>query len=123
MERLEHWRGAGSDIEFEPEDFEVLELSLALIPEVRVCAQVLKWAREANLKYPVMSPAGLTTAMRRKTFTGGGHTLDAKGILTFMTSEYFPINDEGDLLSRSYMALLRCKAQAAQDNPQMPDTD
>jgi hypothetical protein len=117
MEELHYWRGAGADIQFGPEDFEVMELAMGVVPEVRVCALVLKWMRDANLQYPVQAVDDLIQAFQHKRFVGGGHAIDPDSIRAFMAKEYFPIKHEGELLSRTYLALMRCKNEASKSNP------
>ena len=110
MDHLELWRGAGIDIKFEPADFEVTELALGIIPELRICALALKWARKAGIKYPVEDVEQILKAFPHKKFQGGGHEITAEGIRALMASEYFPIQHEGELLSKAYLALMRCKS-------------
>lgn len=116
MTELHHWRGAGADIQFGPEDFEVMELAMGVVPEVRVCALVLKWMRDANLQYPVLAVDEIVQAFPHERFVGGGHMIDSDGIRVFMAKEYFPIEHEGALLSRIYLALMRCKNELSRKN-------
>jgi hypothetical protein len=117
MTELHHWRGAGADIQFDPEDFEVMELAMGVVPEVRVCALVLKWMRDANLRYPVQTVDDIVQAFPHERFVGGGHMIDPDSIRAFMAKEYFPIEHEGELLSRTYLALMRCKNELSKSNP------
>jgi hypothetical protein len=113
MDPLLHWRGAGAEIKFEPSDFDVMELAMGTVPEVRLCALVLKWMRAGSLQYPVKSVDEIVRAFPHKKFVGAGHEIDAESIRKFMAPEYFPIEDEGHLLSRTYLALVRCRMQAS----------
>jgi hypothetical protein len=116
MKDLNHWRGAGADIQFNHEDFEVMELAMGIVPEVRICALVLKWARHANLQYPIQSVDTIAQAFPHKRYTGGGHIIDPESIVAFMAKEYFPIDHEGELLSRTYLTLMRCKTESSKIN-------
>jgi len=120
MKNLHPWRGAGADIQFAPEDFEVMELAMGVVPEVRLCAVVLKWARDGNLQYPVQGVDDIIQVFPHKQFVGCGHEIDPGGIRAFMAKEYFPIEHEGELLSRTYLALMRCKYEASKSNPTEP---
>jgi hypothetical protein len=107
------WHGSGADLEFLPSDFEVVDLVLGLIPELRVCAVALKRARAAGLKFPVTNPQGLFALFDGKIFTGAGHRFDTSDVSRCMPPEFFPIASEGELVSRIYIALIRCKHEEA----------
>lgn len=49
---LAGWRGHSADVEFDDSDFEVVDLALNLIPELRICALAVKRARSAGVRYP-----------------------------------------------------------------------
>jgi hypothetical protein len=103
------WHGAGADLRFEPADFEVVDLVLGQVPELRICAMALKRARAKHLKYPVKDAAALAGLLENGRFVGGGHAFVEKDIGTFMPPEFFPIHDEGEFVSRMYIALVRCR--------------
>jgi hypothetical protein len=116
MMKLAHrqaWHGPGADVQFEPADFEVIDLTLGQIPELRLCALALKRARALNLKYPVKNAKALTVLIGNKRFVGGGHKIRPADIGRFMPAEFFPLTNEGELVSRIYMALLRCREETA----------
>jgi len=71
-QNLENRRGAGADINFELTDFEVVELAIGLIPEVRICALALKWARAARLQYPIETGEQIVKGFPHTKFSGGG---------------------------------------------------
>ena len=102
------WHGAGAELRFDPSDFEVIDLVLGQIPELRVCAFALKRARATNLKFPLSSAKDLFGLLQNRRFAGGGHEFGTKDIATYLPAEFFPIIDEGELVSRLYIALLRC---------------
>jgi hypothetical protein len=103
------WHGAGADLRFEPSDFEVVDLVLGQIPELRICAFALKRARATKLQFPIAEAKTLFPLLEKRQFEGGGHEFGTKDIATFMPPEFFPILDEGEFVSRMYVALLRCK--------------
>ncbi len=117
MKNLKNWVGAGADIDFVPEDFDILDVTISIFPELRICAQVLKLARQEQVEYPIVSINSLTKLMPDKTVRLGGHIIDAAAIKAFMPDDHLPILDEGDLVSKTYMALLRCKAKGSESNP------
>ena len=102
------WRGHSASIEFDADDFEVVDQTLNLIPELRICALAAKRARHAKLRYPVENVEQLVALLDGKSFSGGGHDINADLIRRFMPEEFFPITHEGELISRAYIALLRC---------------
>ena len=103
------WHGAGAELRFDPSDFEVIDLVLGQIPELRICAMALKRARATKLKFPLSSAKDLFGLLESRRFTGGGHEFGTKDIKTYLPAEFFPIHDEGELVSRLYIALLRCR--------------
>jgi hypothetical protein len=115
------WQGPGADLVFDRNDFEILDLVTNLSPELRVSAAVLKQARAANLAYPIERVDDLIQLLNGERFIGGGHHITDQSIKQYMPAEFFPIEHEGDLVSRVYMALLRCKHEwslAAQVRPE-----
>ena len=106
------WHGVGASIRFAPEDFEVLDLTLGQIPDLRVCAHILKKARQIELKYPVTGPRKLFKLLGNKSWSGGGYEIEAACIERFMVPQWFPLDNEGDLVSRIYLALMRCRQES-----------
>jgi hypothetical protein len=106
-------RASGSDIEFDPADFEVIDLTLGQIPELRICAVAVKRSRMAKLVYPIESAQGLFPLFEGKPFEGGGHRFSQADVPRFIAPEFFPINNETELISRIYIALVRCRHEDA----------
>jgi hypothetical protein len=109
MDDKSRWSGVCSDITFERDDFEVLDLALQLIPELRLCALALKRARAAKLQYPIESVDALTGLLPNERFVGAGHHITSRDMRHYLPAEFFPIAHEGELVSRLYLALTRCK--------------
>ncbi len=105
------WHGPGASLRFEPGDFEALDLALGQIPELRICAMALKRMRDTKLKFPIVDAKGLSGLLEKGRFEGGGHEFSSKDVATFMPPQFFPINDEGELVSRMYVGILRCKQE------------
>jgi hypothetical protein len=103
------WHGAGADLQFEPSDFEIVDLVLGQVPELRICATALKRARAAKLKFPIEKPESIFPLFQNKKFQGGGHEFGTSDVVSYMPLEFFPMNNEGDFVSRIYTALIRCK--------------
>jgi hypothetical protein len=106
------WHGSGSGLEFEPGDFEIVDLVLGQIPELRICAWALKRAFSTKLKFPITKPESLLGLFEGNKFEGGGHEFGPDDVFRYMPLELFPMNDEGEFVSRIYIALLRCKHEA-----------
>jgi hypothetical protein len=107
------WHGLGADLEFKSSDFEIVDLVLGQIPELRICAFALKRARDVNLTFPIKEPKSLFGLFQGKKFKGGGHEFGTNDVVSYMPVEFFPINNEGEFVSRIYTALIRCKHEAA----------
>jgi len=108
------WQRSSTDIEFKPDDFDILDLTLNYIPELRICALAIKRARAAQVRYPLETAdklIGLLDDGQR--FVGAGHRIKAEHVRAYMPQEFFPIEDESDLISKIYLALLRCKHEFA----------
>jgi hypothetical protein len=93
-----------------------LTMPLGLISELRVCVLALKWARKADVKYPIEGVEQIVGAFPHARFQGGGHEITSDTIRSRMLNEYFPIQHEGELVSKVYLALMRCKAEAGQQS-------
>jgi hypothetical protein len=96
-------------IEFDPDDFEIMDLALDHIPELRLCAGIVKTARRAQLQYPVKSSKALQALLPKKSMFVEGHHLHAALIERYMPTAYFPITNERELIARCYIALMRCR--------------
>ena len=100
-------------IKFEHCDFEVMDLALNHIPELRLCAGIVKAARGIKLQYPIKSTEQLIKLMPKKEIFIEGHHIRAALIERYMPNEYFPITNERELITRCYLALMRCKDDIA----------
>ena len=96
-------------IEFDREDFEALDLTLNQMPELRLCAGILKTARAAKVSYPIGSSQTLVKLLPSKEVFVEGHWIRRELIDRYMRTEYFPIKDEQELIARCYLALMRCR--------------
>lgn len=100
-------------IKFSPQDFEVMDAALNHIPELRICTGIARHARQAKLRYPVKSTEALIKLLPKRDVYVEGHHLKAPLIERYMAKEYFPIANERELISRCYLALMRCKDDMA----------
>lgn len=119
------WAAVGADIKFEPGDFEILDLTLSLMPELRICAMVLKRARKKGLKYPIKSADQLSKLLEKKVEVGGGRQISSKLISKYTKKEFFPIEHEGQLVSTVYLGLMICRTEMAVElatNPKLSPT-
>lgn len=104
---LQSWKSLAEPIKFTPEDFEILDLTLHLIPDLRICAFLLKEAQTKGVHYPIKSVDELLNHLEKGQLVAGHHIIDADEIRTYMPKEYFPIEHEGELLSKVFTALGR----------------
>jgi hypothetical protein len=111
---MQGWRRLGDGITFAPDDFEILDLTLYVMPELRVCAQAVKMARAAGIRYPIDNPDELLALVDEDAgFAGGGYEFSREGARAYLPPEYFPIAHEGELMSRIFLALTRARLEAA----------
>lgn len=96
-------------LEFDRDDFEVLDIALREVPELRICAGVLRAAREAKLEYPITSVNQLIKLLPEQQLYIEGHWLRPALIERYMRQEYLPIENEQNLVARCYLALIRCR--------------
>lgn len=106
------WRTGAIELDLTPEDLDLLDAVLCVVPELRVVTRLAQLARQAGLAYPVRSTDELTAVLRGDRLTLGGHGLDAESIARVMPDEWFPIAHEGELLSMVHLALVRCRWEA-----------
>ncbi|NOT08979.1 MAG: hypothetical protein HOP28_12340 [Gemmatimonadales bacterium] len=113
-------RNPSRGISFEPEDFEVLDLALNQDRELRLCAGAVKAARAADVRYPIRSARVLARLLPKRSVVVEGHHLRPGAIVRYLPEQYFPIRSEAELVSRCYVALVRCRGEmtwAAQAPP------
>src|SRR5687768_17089743 len=101
----DRWRARGEAIRFTADDLDVLELTLSLTPDLRICALALKQARAKKARYPIKSADDLIRYLDEGRLVAGEHVIDAAEIKAYMHEGFFPIEHEGVLLSRVYAAL------------------
>ena len=109
----DRWRTFGEAIRFTPDDFDVVDLALDVVPDLRICAAVLKYARARKVRYPVSSLDELVKYLDKGRLMAGEHAIDVEEIKAYMHPGFFPIEHEGVLLSRVYAALGRHRQEAA----------
>lgn len=112
-ESRKRWLEVAEPISFTEDDFDVLDLTLSVIPDLRICAAVLKHARARHLNYPVESVDELIRNIDDGHFIAGRHVIDAEEIRTYMPDAFFPIDHEGELLSKVFAALGRQRYEMA----------
>jgi len=108
MEEMARWQGASAEIAFEPADFDVLDIALSLIPELRIAALVVKRARQAKINYPIDRAEVLVALLGKKRIVVAGHRIAPDDVAAYLPPEFFPIAHEGELVSRAYLGLMRC---------------
>jgi hypothetical protein len=109
----DRWRGPAEPVKFTAKDFEILDLTLCLVPDLRICALALKQARQSKLKYPVKSAEELIAHLDDGQLVAGRHVIDAGEIRTYLHEGLFPIEHEGALLSAVYAGLGRHRTEMA----------
>jgi hypothetical protein len=117
---LEGWAAVGADVKFDQDDFEILDLTLHLIPELRICAMALKRARKQGIEYPIKSAAELSKLLEQRIETGCGRSISSTAISKYTKKEFFPIEHEGHLVSTVYLGLMICRTQMAVASPTTP---
>jgi len=108
-ERIARLNRLTSDIEFSREDAEILDLVLNIRPELRVCAEAVRQARRVGLQYPITSVAGFLQGLGPRPFPGIAVEIKDDDIRRLFPAEWFPIDDEVDLVMRIYLAIQRCQ--------------
>lgn len=88
---------------------DIMNLALDQCPELRICAGAVKAARENKVDYPIKSCKEIVKIMPQKELDIEGHCIRPGHIKRYMPKEYFPINDERELITRCFIALMRCK--------------
>jgi hypothetical protein len=114
---IEGWQAAAAaaELRFDADDIDLLDLVLCVVPELRIVAFLGQQARRRALAYPVTTAHHLVKALAGETYDLHGHRVNNKTIAHSLPEEWFPIAHEGQLLSAIYLALLRCRTEAATD--------
>lgn len=110
---LEAWRGDTAGLSLDPEDLELVDNVLCVIPEMRAVAFLGREARRRGLTYPVSGVEQLVALLRGDAFLVLGHRVDAHSITEALPEEWFPLAHEGELLSAIHLGLRRCQAETA----------
>lgn len=113
QEAADAWRAVCEPIRFGPEDVEVLDLALSVVPDLRICALALKQARARRMAYPVKSADDLIAHLDDGRLVAGRHVIDAQEIRAYLHPGFFPIEHEGALLSAVYAGLCRQRIEQA----------
>jgi len=92
-----------------PDDVEVLETAIDLLPELRASAIALRQARRIGLTYPIEDPKTLAKLLDKGAMKEAGYSINFADIISLLPPEYFPISDEGELIGRTYAAFVRCR--------------
>jgi hypothetical protein len=114
MSTPENWSMLSRGISFDEQDYELLEMVLHVVPDLRVTAYIGKRARQCELKYPVLTAEQLAMLMGEERIEVGEFSIDRNAVLNALTPEMFPLAHEGEFLSCVYLALLRCRAETTQ---------
>lgn len=100
-------------ISFQETDVEIMDLVLDQVPELRICAGIVREARKRKLTYPMTDCNGLVKLLPEKNIVVEGHNIRPAFIKRYMSKEYFPIDNERELITRCYTAFMRCKDDVA----------
>jgi hypothetical protein len=106
-------------------DLPVVDLILSLHPDLEMVLFVGTQARSAGLKYPVKSPAdlGVLFPAGQKQLTFRGHSVTQEQAAAYMPKEFFPIENELELLRRVLICLQRETLSQKRQMPPPNDAD
>ena len=111
------WRGNALALRLGADDLDLLDNVLTVIPLLRIVTAIGQEARRRGVTYPVSAAAELQSWLGDDVLRYGDHRVDTDTIAHTMPESWFPIQHEGELLSRVHLALLRCEWEAAQLAP------
>lgn len=94
-------------LSFAPEDFEVLDMALHINPELRAVAYGLKLARAAGVQYPIASLDDMVAYIPSDRIKVAGYVATNESIRVIFPKEFFPIEDEFDLLRKTFLVAVR----------------
>lgn len=113
VQARDRWRALGEPITFTAKDLEVLDLTLSLVPDLRICALALKHARARKVDYPIKSIEALIGHLDEGRLVAGKHVIEADEVRRYLHEGFFPIEHEGALLSAVYAGLGRQRSELA----------
>jgi hypothetical protein len=97
---------------FEAEDVGLLQHVLELVPDLLAVALAAKRAKAMGLTFPVERVEDLFQVLgEEESLSVGRHVLGRQAISRFMPEGFFPIQDEDQLLRRSYVAMVACREE------------
>jgi hypothetical protein len=92
------------------EQLEVAKLVLSLHPDLDMVFFAVLSARKAKLKYPIETVAGLSVLFGvggRRKLEHNGHTVTFAQVKKYFPPEFFPIENETELMRRALIVLQR----------------
>lgn len=98
---------------FDGEDLGILATVISLVPDLQVCALLLKHCLKRGIRFPVETSSQLTNLLDRKRLDVGGHSITEHNIARYITRELFPIGDARQLAQVIYLGLCRCREDMA----------
>jgi hypothetical protein len=113
----EGWRADALELQLSPDDLDLLDNVLTVVPILRIVAAIGQETRRRGMTYPVSAVAELQSLLGDDTLVYGDHRIDRDTIAQAMPESWFPVTHEGELLSRVHLALLRCEFEAPQMTP------
>jgi hypothetical protein len=100
-----------------PDDFELMRLAIESHPDVDVAIRLVKEARRRQLEYPVSSVEELTQLLKDGESVNAGelrrYVIDDEALRRRLPQEWFPIQDERELLRIVHLALAACREKQA----------
>jgi hypothetical protein len=99
--------------DFDGEDLGTLATVVSLVPDLQVCALLLKNCLKRGICFPVETSGELTNLLDRKKLDVGGHSITEHNIGRYLTEELFPIGDARQLAQAIYFGLCRCREDLA----------
>lgn len=103
------WAGGARGVEFSADDIEVMDIALALAPDLRAVAAALRHARLHRIEYPCPNPETIAALLREHPLGMiAGHVISDETALSYLVAKEFPIESEPQLASVIYAAMGRC---------------
>jgi hypothetical protein len=109
---LDGWRGSVVELRLGAKDLELVDLVMCVAPELRIVCYLGQLARARELSYPVESVEQLTQILGDDSFEVGDYFVNARTVAEALPEEWFPLHHEGEFLSRTHLALIRCLNEA-----------
>ena len=99
-----------NDVCFSPEDIDILNEALDIVPELKICVQAVRLHRERKRPYPIADHDALFDLFEGEELAIANHVINRQQIDRYVPPSLFPITNDQALMRTIYLALAACNS-------------